>query len=39
MHQEVPSKKPKKHAKDKKGMLEVKHANKRIDKSNSPGCF
>lgn len=39
MYQEVLSEKPKKHAKDKKGMLEVKRANKRIDISNYPGVF
>lgn len=39
MHREVLSEKPKEHAQVKKGMLEVKHANKRIDISNYPGVF
>ena len=40
MHQEVLSKKPKKHTQNKKKeTLEVKPANKGIDISNYPGVF
>lgn len=40
MHQEVLSKKPKKHAQDKKKeTLEIKPVNKRINISNHPGVF